>query len=325
MTSKTVEKIPESKIKTIKELVELMKNKKTILIASIKNIPASQFQEIGKKLRGKAIIKVPKKTLTLRAIEESELKEDKKFKENIIESIALLFSDLDTYDLAAELVKNKTPAKAKAGQIAPMDIEIPEGPTELVPGPAISELGALGIQIQIKEGKIEIKQAKIIAKEGNKISQGAADLMSKLDIKPFLIGFTPLVALDNEKGVLYTEIKINKEETLEDLKISFGKALAFAVYIGNTNEDTIKFLLAKALSHEKALEKLSPAPFGVSKEGTSPQNTELEGKEKKEDTQTPEENISEIKSQDSSLEQERKSEKSDQVDQEKEKSEGEDK
>ena len=55
-----VENIPEGKTKTVKELVELMKKKKTVLIASIKNIPASQFQEIGKKLRGKAIIKVPK-------------------------------------------------------------------------------------------------------------------------------------------------------------------------------------------------------------------------------------------------------------------------
>lgn len=53
--------IPQSKIKSLKELAELIKTKKTILIASIKDIPASQFQEIGKKLRGKAIVKVPKK------------------------------------------------------------------------------------------------------------------------------------------------------------------------------------------------------------------------------------------------------------------------
>ena len=289
MKSKAVENIPETKTKTVKDLVELMKNKKTVLIASIKNIPASQFQEIGKKLRGKAIIKVPKKTLTLRAIEESKLKESQKFEENIIESIALLFSDLDAYELAAELIKNRSPAKAKAGQIAPMDIEIPEGPTDLVPGPAISELGALGIQIQIKEGKIEIKRAKIIAEEGNKISQGAADLMSKLDIKPFLIGFTPLIALDNEKGVLYTEIKIDVEATIEDLKDSFGKALTFAVSIGNTNEDTIKFLLAKALSHEKALEKLTPVEEKKEKVKEGP----IEEKPTDEQTQTPEDKTEE--------------------------------
>ena len=61
--------IPESKKKTVAELSELIKNKKTVLIASIKDLPASQFQEIGKKLRGKAIVKVPKKNLIFRALE----------------------------------------------------------------------------------------------------------------------------------------------------------------------------------------------------------------------------------------------------------------
>ncbi|MFC1682433.1 50S ribosomal protein L10, partial [Nanoarchaeota archaeon] len=53
---KAVEQIPEKKINAVKELKELIKNKKTVLIASIKSLPGSQFQEIGKKLRGKAIV-----------------------------------------------------------------------------------------------------------------------------------------------------------------------------------------------------------------------------------------------------------------------------
>jgi ribosomal protein L10 len=36
--------VSKKKIQTVKELSELMKNNKTVLIASIKNIPASQFQ-----------------------------------------------------------------------------------------------------------------------------------------------------------------------------------------------------------------------------------------------------------------------------------------
>ncbi len=304
MKPTAVENIPENKIKTVKELTGFMKNKKTILIASIKNIPASQFQEIGKKLRGKAIVKVPKKNMILRAIEDSKLKQSEEFKKNISASIALLFSDLDSYDLAAELIKNKTPAKAKVGQIAPIDIEISAGPTDLVPGPAISELGALGIQIQIKEGKIEIKESKIIVKEGAKISQGAADIMGKLDIKPFTIGFTPLAALDNEKGIIYTNININPEEFTENLKTGFGKALAFAVSVGYSNEDTIRFLLSKALSHEIALEKLTPqeetketAPEGVPSDQVGPEEELKESKEKPVESKDAPSEESEVKEQ----------------------------
>ena len=55
--------VSKRKILAVKELTKLMNENKTVLIASIKNIPASQFQEICKKLRGKAVIKVPKRNL----------------------------------------------------------------------------------------------------------------------------------------------------------------------------------------------------------------------------------------------------------------------
>lgn len=248
-----VEQIPEKKINAVKELTDLIKNKKTILIASIKNLPASQFQEIGKKLRGKAIVKVLKKNLIFRAIDESGNTEVKKLTEHIEDSVAILFSDLDSFELAGELLKSKTPAKAKAGQEAPFDIEVEPGPTDLVPGPAISELGALGIQIQIEGGKINIKESKVIVKEGSKISQGAADIMVKLDIKPFSIGFIPLSGFDITTGKLYLEIKIDKEGTIEELKTAYGKALPFAMEIGYICSDTAKLMVQKAAGQEKRL------------------------------------------------------------------------
>ncbi len=259
MKPKIIAHISEKKISAVKEFADLIKNKRTILIASIKNLPASQFQEIGKKLRGKAVVKVPKKNLIIKAIDNSGNDSVKRLKEYIKEDVAVLFSDLDSFDLASELLANKIPAKAKAGQEAPSDIEVQAGPTDLIPGPAISELGALGIQIQIEKGKINIKQPKIIAKKGEKIPQGAVEIMNKLDIKPFSIGFTPLSALDSKEGKLYLEINIDKEGVLEELKTSFGKALPFAVEVGYICEDTIKFMIHKAGIYEKALERLKPA------------------------------------------------------------------
>ena len=257
MKPKRENPIPETKIKSVAELADLIKNKKTILVASIKNIPASQFQEIGKKLRGKAIIKVPKKNLIFRALDSSGNDVVKKLKEQIKDSVAILFSDLDCFDLASELIENKSPVKAKVGQEALEDIEVQGGPTDLVPGPAISELGSLGIQIQIEKGKIHIKKSKIIVKRGEKISEAAASIMNKLDIKPFSVSFVPLSAFDAEKGKLYLNIKIDKEETLKELKNAFGKALSFAVEIGYASEDTIKFLIRKAHSYGKILEKFA--------------------------------------------------------------------
>jgi len=249
--------VSEKKRATVSELINLIKNKKTMLIASIKSIPSSQYQEIVKRLRGKAIVKVPKKGMVLRAIDESGIIEVKRLKEQIKESIAILFSDTDSFDLAAELISKKSPAKAKPGQEAPADIEIPAGPTDLIPGPAISELGALGIQIQIEKGKINIKEPKVITKAGEKISKAAAEMMTKLGIKPFSVGFIPLAAFDAKEGKIYVDINIDKEGTVNELRKSFSKALGFAVNISYTSPDTIKFLIQRAGRQEMALEKLA--------------------------------------------------------------------
>ncbi len=281
MKAKKPTHVSEVKIEVVRELSELVKNKKTILIASIKNIPASQFQEIGKKLRGKAIIKVPKKNLIFRTLDSSGNEEIKKIKEQIKDSVAILFSDLDCFELASELMKNKSPTKAKIGQEAPEDIEVQAGPTDLVPGPAISEFGAVGIQIQIEKGKIHIREPKVIVKKGEKISANAAGIMNKLDIKPFSIGFVPLSAFDTQEGKLYLNIKVDKEKTLEELKTAFGRALPFAVEINYICKDTIEFLIRKAERNKIALEKLE-------------KNEEVKIEEdKKEETQTQSENKSE--------------------------------
>ncbi len=277
---KTV-RVSEEKKRTVKELSELLKNKKTILIASIKNIPGGQFQEIVKKLRGKAIVKVPKKNLIFKALESN--KETDKLKEKIQRDFAFLFSDMDAFELAGELIRNQSPSKAKAGQIAPSDIEIQEGPTDLVPGPAITELSSLGIQIQIQGGKIHIKEPKVIVKEGNKISPEAAGVMSKLDIKPFSIGLTPLCAFDNERKILYSEIKIDKEGTIKELKYAYSKALPFALSINYISKDTISLLLQKAARQEKRLIKVitgEPEEI-IQQESQSSQNKEEKKEEEK--------------------------------------------
>ncbi|MEK6823554.1 MAG: 50S ribosomal protein L10 [Nanoarchaeota archaeon] len=283
-TEKKPKKISEIKLKAVKEFENLIKSKRTILVSSIKNIPASQVQEIVKKLRGKAVVKVPKKNLIFMGLDSSKqlneiisegISSGKKLKENINENFAILFSDLDSFELAGELIKNQSPIKAKPDQIANEDIEIPEGPTELMPGPAVSELSAMGIKIQIEKGKITIKEPKIIAKKGEKISQGAAAIMNKLDIKPFKVGFIPLCSFDTKEKIFYSEIKIDREGTIEQLKTIYSKALPFAIEIGYSTKDTIKFLIGKARRYEKALEKLTKE-----ESINAPEENKSEGEEK---------------------------------------------
>ena len=247
--------IPENKLKSVAELENLIKKNKTFMICSIKGLPGKQYQAIKKKIRDYAKVKVIKKSLVLRAIDSSGI-EINKLKEHVVEDSALLFSDIDAFELSGILSQNKTPVNARVGQIANENIEIEPGPTDLVPGPVISELGALGLKIAIEDGKINIREKKVIVKKGEKINESAAGLMSKLDIKPFSIGFEPSAAYDNQEKKVYTGIKIDKEKTLEELKSSYSRALGFAVNIAYICNETLKFILGKAARNEKAIENL---------------------------------------------------------------------
>ena len=219
-----------------------------------------------------------KKNILKRALDETKEDSIVKLKDFVKDNCAVIFSQSEAFDLAAVLSENKNPIGAKSGQEALEDIEVEEGVTELIPGPAISELGALGIKVSVENGKIAIKQTKVIVKKGQKITSGAAMVMQKLDIKPFLIGIDPLAIYDSESKKIYTNVKIDREKTLLELKTGKVKSLGFAQSIIFYCKETVGYFLAKA-------------EIGAKKIGTlSPNEQKSESEEKKEDIQIQEEN-----------------------------------
>jgi large subunit ribosomal protein L10 len=245
--------IPQYKKDLVAKIAEKIKKSNTVLIASTKGLPASQFQKIKKSLRGKAEVVVAKKSIVVRAIASVEKGALQNLKDKVGADVCLMFSDMDTYELAGVLVDNQSASKAKAGDAMPEDIEIEAGPTELIPGPAISELGAVGLKVKVENGKLAVVTNTVIAKEGDVIDDKVASVMGKLGIEPMKVGFIPVTAYDAKDDMVYTEIKIDKEGALASLREAVEKALGFAVNVGYTVKETIGYFIAKAGAEEKAL------------------------------------------------------------------------
>ena len=167
------------KTKQVMDLAEQIKNAKTLMIISIKGLPSKQFQDIKKGVREYTKIKVAKKNIMLRAIKEVGKDSILPLEKYIKENSAFATSDMEGYELAGILAQKKNPVFAKAGQIAPEDIEVKAGPTDLVPGPAISELGSLGIQVAVEDGKISIKASKVVVNKNGVINESTASLLQK--------------------------------------------------------------------------------------------------------------------------------------------------
>jgi len=271
--------IPEKKKKQVNEIVDLIKKSNSIVIVSIKNLPTKQFQLIKKKLRGKAVIKVMKKSIINRAIDNIEKGAIKNFKKYLGEDQALIFSELNPFELSAILSKNKSMARAKVGQKVEEDVVVEPGPTELVPGPVISELGSLGIKFAVEDGKINIKEKKVILKAGEEVNEAHASIMGKLDMKPIAVGLEPVIAYDAKEDKIYEDVKIDQDKTLEELKESKKRALGLAIKIVYTCKETIGFLLRKVEAEKKVLEKFIKEE--KKEEGNTQQNKQEENKEEK--------------------------------------------
>ena len=243
------------KEKQVLDLSNSISDAKTLMIVNIKDLPSKQFQEIKKSIREHANVKVAKKNILLRALKKIGKESILELEKHVKADCAIIISDLEGYELARVLSKKKTPVFAKAGQIAPDDIEIKEGTTELVPGPAISELGALGLEVGVEDGKIAIKKSKIVITEGQTINEGAASIFQKLNIQPFEVGLNAIAVYDVESEKIYIKPEIDSEKYAAELSGAAGRALGFAQKIIYYSKETIGYFLAKANAENESLGK----------------------------------------------------------------------
>ena len=255
--------IPASKLEKVEQLRAAMRSHTSLLIASTRKLPSPQFHEIKKKLRGKAEIAVAKKSLILRAIDAAQDTALQPLKEHITADIALFFSNLDVFELAGVLADNHGPAKAKAGDVAPEDIVVEPGPTDLVAGPAISELSGVGLKVAVEGGKLAIKQQATIVRKGETIKENVASVMGKLGIMPLRVGFEPIAAYDSREKKVYAGIKIDKKAALAELRDAIVRSKGFAVSITYLSSDTLRYILGKAWAHEKAIQALVDKSAGA--------------------------------------------------------------
>jgi large subunit ribosomal protein L10 len=245
--------ISKKKERIIEDLVTLMKEYPVIGILDMSNLPALQFQRIKFKLKDKLEFRLVKKRLMKIAFDKSDKKDIAKLKDRLEGIPALIFSKEDPFKIAKAIKKEVSAAPARPGQIAPEDIILPAGPTPFTPGPMIGELGAMGIKPEVKNGKISIREDKVLVKKGEEINAKIADLLSKLGIEPMHIGFNLLLTYRDgeilEKDVLFVDEKLYLETLAQFARESEG----LAIYIGYICKETVKKMLGKAENEAKAL------------------------------------------------------------------------
>jgi large subunit ribosomal protein L10 len=244
--------LPEWKVKEVSELVERIGKSKVIGIVGMREIPASDLQQMRGELRSQVEVKMVRNNIARRALDSSS-QEIKPLADFIEDQSALIFSDGNPFKLYSIFEKAKRPMAMRAGARAPKDIVIEAGETSFSPGPMVGKLQAAGIPAAIKSGKVVINQKITLVKEGEVVSAKTADILKTMEIFPKNVGLELRAVYEGGLVFKAKDLAIDVDGRLSEIGSTSAKAFNFAVDIGYTTPETITAILQKAFAKAKNL------------------------------------------------------------------------
>lgn len=196
-----------------------------------------------------------KKSLMQHALEKAS-KEEKSLAglaEHIKGQPVFIFSKMDPFKLNKILEKNRAKAPVKPNTIAPKDIWVHKGETPFPPGPLLGELQQAGIPTTIQNGKIVIKEDKVVVREGERVSAKVAAALSRLGVEPLELGIELLAA--HEGGTVFpaATLAIDEDRVINDLQLSYMQAVSLSLEAGYLTKTTAALALQKCFREARAL------------------------------------------------------------------------
>ncbi|MCX6769838.1 MAG: 50S ribosomal protein L10 [Candidatus Micrarchaeota archaeon] len=222
-----------------------------VALLNIRNLPDRIFQSSKKKLRGSAIFSVAKNSTIIRALDKTG--KSGELSAHIDFPTALVYTTMTPYSLFKFFKDNKTSVAAKPGQIAPFDIIVHEGETDLMPGPALSELKGAGINAQIKGGKIIIAKDSVVAKKGAKITESVCKALQKLNILPFEAMVNMVAAYDGKLTYPASALNIDEEQLRADVLECLSQSFNVSFNASFPTSQNIEALLSNGMSQGRNL------------------------------------------------------------------------
>lgn len=262
----TNRKTIKEKINEVKKVSEELKNYKTVALLELKKLPDSLFQALRNKIKKKGgkvyVLRKPviERVLKSNSILSTKSDESKK-------PVALILTNESPYQLNKFFKDNKKKRAAKMGDVAVENIVIPEGETDLPPGPALSELKAGGVNVMIKAGKIVVNKESTIAKAGEALTVPKLKALQSLGVQPFEIMANMVFGFDGK--YIYTSKLLDSVDTvISDLQNSFNQALNVSInakyptaaninlLLGETYRQSMNFSLNAMVYSSSSIEQL---------------------------------------------------------------------
>lgn len=296
----------DNKVHVYNKTQEFFKKYKNIVIADVKDISTDKIQKIRHEIisLGETETLCGKTTVIQKAIHD--LKEaakgdlpkhlPEKALEDFVEAmpgihLLVIFTNKDIAEISNITAKYIIEKQAKPGQISPVEIIIPAGPTGM-DSSQIDYFQALKIPTKVMRNQLEITTATKILTVGQKITLSEINLMKKFNIKPYKHQMKIKKLLLN--GKLYGEeiLKVTNDYMKTKLEQGIKNVLGFSLAAHIPTQASAPHMISNAFRNICALslgtnvlidatKNMKDAPKEAPKKEEKPKKEEAPKKEEK--------------------------------------------
>ena len=296
----------DNKVHVYNKTQEFFKKYKNIVIADVKDISTDKIQKIRHEIisLGETETLCGKTTVIQKAIHdmkdaaEGDLPKHlpEKALEDFVEAmpgihLLVIFTNKDIAEISNITAKYIIEKQAKPGQISPVEIIIPAGPTGM-DSSQIDYFQALKIPTKVMRNQLEITTATKILTVGQKITLSEINLMKKFNIKPYKHQMKIKKLLLN--GKIYGEeiLKVTNDYMKTKLEQGIKNVLGFSLAAHIPTQASAPHMISNAFRNICALslgtnvlidatKNMKDAPKEAPKKEEKPKKEEAPKKEEK--------------------------------------------
>jgi len=239
------------------KLIDLCVNHPNALLVGVDHVASKTMQNIRMEFRGKATVLMGKNTMIRKGLMIGHERHPDagmdKLRASINGNMGFIFATNTTLDEIREILKKHVrSAAAKAGQLSPVDLNLPSGPTGMDPSQT-SFFQALNIGTKIVKGQIELVSEFPILKLGDKVSASGAVLLNKLNIKPFEYGMEVQQVYQDGSVFAAAVLDIKDEVLIQKFLAGIANMAAFSREVGIPTEAALPHAFGNAFKNIAAL------------------------------------------------------------------------
>merc|ERR1739848_320535 len=209
------------------KIIQLLDEYPKCFVVDADNVGSKQMQQIRISLRGHAIV-------MMRKAIRGHLQTNPDLEcllPHIRGNVGFVFTKEDLVSVRDLILANKVKAPARAGALAPLDVEIPAQNTGMGPEKT-SFFQALNIPTKITKGTIEIMNTVELIKTGDKAGMSESTLLTMLGIMPFSYGLVVKKVYDSGSIFDPTILDITDDDLKESIMAAIKNVAALSLAIG---------------------------------------------------------------------------------------------